>query len=61
MFVTHQLQYLKDCDRVILLKEGKIAEMGIHDDLMDNDKDYAGLIRFLHKILYRFQILYLKT
>ena len=45
IFVTHQLQYLKDCDQVLLLKEGRIAEIGQHDQLMDADKEYAALIR----------------
>ena len=45
IFVTHQLQYLKDCDEIILLKEGRVAEQGIHDDLMADKKDYAELIK----------------
>lgn len=45
IFVTHQLQYLKDCDQVLLLKEGRIAEIGVHNDLMDADNEYAALIK----------------
>ena len=45
IFVTHQLQYLKDCDDVVLLKEGKISEHGSHDELMEADEDYAQLIK----------------
>jgi len=26
LFVTHQLQYLKDCDEVIMLKNGRVIE-----------------------------------
>ncbi|XP_077967877.1 ATP-binding cassette sub-family C member 5-like isoform X2 [Styela clava] len=44
IFVTHQLQYLKDCDQVLLLKRGRVAEIGLHDDLMEAGKDYAELI-----------------
>ena len=45
VFVTHQLQYLKDCDEVILLKDGKIAEKGTHDQLMAKKQEYAELIK----------------
>ena len=45
IFVTHQLQYLKDCDEVILMKDGRIAEHGTHDELMEEAKDYADLIK----------------
>jgi len=45
LFVTHQLQYLKDCDEVIMLKDGRIAEKGKHDDLMTHKGEYAELIK----------------
>lgn len=45
IFVTHQLQYLKDCDEVVLLKEGRVGEYGTHDQLMKRKQDYFDLIR----------------
>ncbi|XP_027135867.1 ATP-binding cassette sub-family C member 5 isoform X2 [Larimichthys crocea] len=43
IFVTHQLQYLVDCDDVILMREGSIVERGNHDDLMRLNRDYASM------------------
>uniref|UniRef100_A0A4W5NUC7 ATP-binding cassette sub-family C member 5 n=1 Tax=Hucho hucho TaxID=62062 RepID=A0A4W5NUC7_9TELE len=43
IFVTHQLQYLAECDHVILMKDGQIAEHGTHFQLMGRDRDYATL------------------
>ncbi|XP_013884203.1 ATP-binding cassette sub-family C member 5 [Austrofundulus limnaeus] len=43
IFVTHQLQYLVDCDDVILMKEGSIVEQGNHDSLMKLNGDYAAM------------------
>ncbi|XP_072049231.1 ATP-binding cassette sub-family C member 5-like isoform X2 [Amphiura filiformis] len=48
VFVTHQLQYLADCDYVILMRDGRIAEEGKHDELMSEDGEYANLIRTFH-------------
>ena len=45
IFVTHQLQYLKDCDDIILMKEGRICEHGHHDQLMVLNAEYCELIR----------------
>ena len=45
IFITHQLQYLKDCDDVVLLKDGRILEHGSHDRLMEADGEYAQLIK----------------
>ncbi|KAM8769319.1 ATP-binding cassette sub-family C member 5 isoform 2-T4 [Acanthopagrus schlegelii] len=43
IFVTHQLQYLSDCDDVILMREGTILEHGTHDNLMKLNRDYAAM------------------
>ncbi|XP_071497740.1 ATP-binding cassette sub-family C member 5-like [Diadema antillarum] len=48
LFVTHQLQYLKDCDIVMTMMDGRIVERGHHDDLMAVDGVYANLIRTFH-------------
>ncbi|XP_039621912.1 multidrug resistance-associated protein 5-like isoform X1 [Polypterus senegalus] len=43
LFVTHQIEYLVDCDEVIFMKEGRIAEQGNHMDLMSHQREYAAL------------------
>ncbi|XP_070538850.1 ATP-binding cassette sub-family C member 5-like [Ptychodera flava] len=48
LFVTHQLQYLNKCDKVLFMKDGRIEEYGTHTELMSEDKEYAGLIKTFH-------------
>ncbi|XP_072021816.1 ATP-binding cassette sub-family C member 5-like [Amphiura filiformis] len=48
VFVTHQLQYLADCDYVVLMRDGRILEEGKHNDVMAKDGEYANLIRTFH-------------
>ncbi|XP_061690972.1 ATP-binding cassette sub-family C member 5 isoform X1 [Syngnathoides biaculeatus] len=43
LFVTHQMQYLPECDDIILMKDGQIAEHGTHAQLMAKERDYAAL------------------
>ncbi|KAK2846457.1 hypothetical protein Q5P01_009456 [Channa striata] len=43
IFVTHQLQYLVDCDNIILMREGSIEEQGNHDNLMKMNGDYTAM------------------
>ncbi|XP_052429631.1 ATP-binding cassette sub-family C member 5-like [Carassius gibelio] len=43
IFVTHQLQFLPECDEVVLMKDGQIAEHGSHVQLMEKGRDYAAL------------------
>ncbi|GAB5576623.1 multidrug resistance-associated protein 5 isoform X2 [Prionailurus iriomotensis] len=47
LFVTHQLQYLADCDEVIFMKEGCITERGTHEELMNLNGDYATIFNNL--------------
>ncbi|XP_056294942.1 ATP-binding cassette sub-family C member 5 isoform X1 [Pseudoliparis swirei] len=49
LFVTHQLQYLSDCDKVILMKDGRIAEHGTHAELMGKERDYASLFNSMQQ------------
>ncbi|XP_052104159.1 ATP-binding cassette sub-family C member 5-like isoform X3 [Mytilus californianus] len=44
IFVTHQLQYLSQCDGIIVLSNGRITERGKHDELMARNGEYANLI-----------------
>ncbi|KAI9560845.1 ABC protein [Daphnia sinensis] len=50
MFVTHQLQYLSQCDEVIFMDHGRILDQGRHGDLLNQNERYATLIStFLHE------------
>ncbi|XP_063967311.1 ATP-binding cassette sub-family C member 5-like [Lytechinus pictus] len=44
LFVTHQLQYLQDCDSVAVMMDGHIREQGTHSELMTQKGEYDRLI-----------------
>ncbi len=43
VFISHRLASTRFCDRIILLADGKIIEMGTHDELVGNGGKYAEL------------------
>ncbi|XP_066571078.1 ATP-binding cassette sub-family C member 5 isoform X2 [Amia ocellicauda] len=49
LFITHQLQYLAECDELVLMKEGKIAEQGTHAELMGKAGEYATLFNYMQQ------------
>lgn len=43
VFISHRLASTRFCDRVILLDQGKIAESGTHEELMERGGKYAEM------------------
>lgn len=43
IIIPHRLTTFKDCDRIIVMGDGEIKEIGKHDELMAQDSLYKEL------------------
>jgi ATP-binding cassette subfamily B (MDR/TAP) protein 1 len=43
--IAHRLSTIRNVDRICVIQDGKIAEMGSHDELMQTDGLYADLVK----------------
>lgn len=45
IIVSHRVSTVKDLDKILVLENGKIAEQGTHDELIEFNGVYAGIYR----------------
>lgn len=43
LFISHRLSSTRFCDRIIYIKQGEITEIGTHEELLADKKDYHRL------------------
>ena len=43
ILISHRLANIKDADTIYVLENGKVAEVGTHDSLLQNNKTYSSL------------------
>lgn len=44
-FISHRLSSTRFCDRILFIKDGRIAESGTHDELMAKNGEYSRMFR----------------
>ena len=49
--IAHRLSTIRSADRIIVLEDGRVAETGPHDSLLDAGGVYADLVAFQRRAI----------
>lgn len=53
IYISHRMSSCKFCDRIVVLKEGKIAETGTHQELSHSGENILICIRRRNSIMQK--------
>ena len=45
IIVAHRIHTLRDCDRILVFKEGKLVEEGTHEELIEKQTEFYNLAK----------------
>ena len=45
------MQCLSECDKILVMKDGRVLESGTHQELMQSATDYANIINSYYRKL----------
>lgn len=54
VFVAHRLRTIYDCDQILVLKEGRVVEIGSHRELLEQNGIYSELWNSKWSLLFFF-------
>ena len=50
IIIAHRLSTIRECDQIVMIKNGQVIEQGTHEELLKNENEYSKMVNLQDQV-----------
>ena len=50
IIIAHRLSTIRECDQIVMIKNGQVIEQGTHEALLKNENEYSKMVNLQDQV-----------